>query len=203
MYRKIRDGKPEEISPVTYPLFILVAGLNILTILFAPEIIAIFAPPAYYDAIWIIPPVAMSVFFQFTYVFFGVFEFYFQKTYLVSAATLIGALANIALNYIFIRIFGYYAAGYTTLFCYMLFSAAHYIFMKRIVRNQYGKINVYPFRQFLLIVLVFCVCGFSILFTYKYIILRYSLAVIMFGIIFTRRNHIAKTYREIAETKGG
>ena len=81
MYRKIRDGKAQDISKIVYPLFALVACLNLIVICFAPEIIAVFAPKVYYDAIWVIPPVAMSVFFQFTYVSFGVFEFYYKKTY--------------------------------------------------------------------------------------------------------------------------
>lgn len=32
------------------------------------------------------------------------------------------AVANVVLNFIFIRIFGYVAAGYTTLACYILYS---------------------------------------------------------------------------------
>ena len=35
--------------------------------------------------------------------------------------------ANVVLNFIFIRIFGYVAAGYTTLACYILYSVGHYV----------------------------------------------------------------------------
>lgn len=36
----------------------------------------------------------------------------------------------------FIRLFGYIAAGYTTLACYMLYSVGHYIVSKRILVNE-------------------------------------------------------------------
>lgn len=43
------------------------------------------------------------------------------------------AVANVVLNFIFIRIFGYVAAGYTTLACYILYSVGHYVVSKRIL----------------------------------------------------------------------
>lgn len=197
MYRKIRDGKAREISNVMYPLFVMVAGVNILLICFAPEAIAIFAPPPYHDAIWIIPPVAMSVFFEFTYVSFGVFEFYYKKTYFVTIATLSGAVLNIGLNAIFIRLFGYYAAGYTTLFCYMVFSLMHYIFMRRIVKEYIGNENVYPLRQFLIICIVFLVTGFLLLLTYGNIFVRYGAIIIIVVVIFLARKKVKSTIQQV------
>ena len=39
---------------------LLVAGANSLLILFAPEAVKLFAPPEYYEAIYIIPAVSAS-----------------------------------------------------------------------------------------------------------------------------------------------
>lgn len=74
-----RAKQISDISKVAYPAFVVVAGVNILLIAFAPEAIAIFAPTEYYDAIYVIPPVTMSVFFMFSYNFFAVFEFYYEN----------------------------------------------------------------------------------------------------------------------------
>ena len=52
------------------------------------------------------------------------------------AASMAAAGANVVLNFIFIRLFGYIAAGYTTLACYMLYSVGHYIVSKRILVNE-------------------------------------------------------------------
>ncbi len=62
-----------------------------------------------------------SVFFMFLYPLFANIEFYYEKTKFVMVASCSGALLNILLNYIFIGLYGYYAAGYTTLICYMVF----------------------------------------------------------------------------------
>ena len=39
------------------------------------------------------------------------------------------AALNILLNFVCINIFGYFAAGYTTLYCYIVFTIYHYCFM--------------------------------------------------------------------------
>ncbi|HQP90854.1 MAG TPA: oligosaccharide flippase family protein, partial [Bacteroidales bacterium] len=198
MYRKIRDGEAQEISSVMYPMFVMVAGINILLICFAPEVLAIFAPSSYFDAVWIIPPVAMSVFFQFTYVSFAVFEFYYKKTHYVTLATLSGALLNIGMNVVFIRFFGYYAAGYTTLFCYIVFSGMHYIFMKIIVRKYIGNENIYPLKQFLIICIIFLICGFLLLLTYHNAYIRYGVVVVGFIMAFLMRNKFKKLIKEVS-----
>ena len=104
IYRKIKDGRTTDIKSVVYPALVIVAAANLLLIAFAPEAVRIFAPKEYYDAIWVIPPVAMSVFFMFMYGFFANFEFYYEKTKLMSLATCAGALLNIILNFVCINI---------------------------------------------------------------------------------------------------
>ncbi|MFR5804977.1 MAG: lipopolysaccharide biosynthesis protein, partial [[Clostridium] symbiosum] len=65
IYQRIREREVDKIKRVAYPSFVLIAMVNLLLIVFAPEIIGIFAPIEYYEAIWVIPPIAMSVFFMF------------------------------------------------------------------------------------------------------------------------------------------
>lgn len=131
IYKKIKAKQVNDISKIGYASMILIGACNIALIAFAPEIVSIFAPKEYYQAIWVIPPVAMSVYFMFAYDLFAKFEFYYENTKLIALATVLSALLNITLNYIFIAIFGYYAAGYTTLLCYMLYALFHYYAMKR------------------------------------------------------------------------
>ncbi|MCR5609723.1 MAG: oligosaccharide flippase family protein, partial [Lachnospiraceae bacterium] len=124
MFQKIKEKKIEQISTIAYSSLIIIAAVNILLITFAPEVVAIFAPESYMEAIWIIPPIAMSVYFVFSYTLYANFEFYYKKTTHIMIASVIGASLNILLNYIFLNIFGYYAAGYTTLVCYIIYSFA-------------------------------------------------------------------------------
>lgn len=188
-YKKIKSGNVTDIKKVMYPAMIMVAIFNLLLIAFAPEIVRIFAPIEYYDAIWVIPPVTMSVYFMFLYFFFSDFEFYFEKTKGISVATMIGAVINIVLNYIFINLIGYVVAGYTTLFCYILYSVLHYIFMNKICHKYFPDEKVYNLKVIVGISLAFMVVGFLITITYNFAILRYMIIVfiIMCLVIFRKK----------------
>ena len=67
LYQKIREKNYAAIPKVVYPSLILIAAANLALIAIAPEAVAIFAPPEYQEAIYVIPPVAMSVFATYLY----------------------------------------------------------------------------------------------------------------------------------------
>ena len=79
MYTSLRDKKYKDIKKVSNLLLLLMAGLVWLLMAFAPEVVKLFASEAYYEAIYVIPPIAASVFFIFMYVLFSNLEFYFKK----------------------------------------------------------------------------------------------------------------------------
>lgn len=201
-YSKQKAGRQEDIATLAYPTLILVAGLNLALIAFAPEIVRIFAPPQYHDAIWVIPPVAMSVYFMFTYGFFASFEFYFEKTGYVAAATMAGAVLNIILNFIFIKIFGYFAAGYTTLACYIVYSMCHYLGMRKICKDSLGGKKVYSLKKLLAISVGFMALGFAVMFTYFNNWVRYGAIAIFAVVLVIKRKWIVETVKQILSTKG-
>lgn len=187
MFQKIKNNQAKQISPIAYSSLIIIAGVNILLISFAPEAVAIFAPKSYVEAIWVVPPVAMSVYFVFSYTLFANFEFYYKKTTQIMFASIIGAVLNIILNYIFINIYGYVAAGYTTLACYIIYAIAHYYFMKMVCRKEMNGIEVYDQKILLIISGTFLICGFIIMFTYRQPIFRYALiGIAIIGCILCR-----------------
>ncbi|MBO4456368.1 MAG: oligosaccharide flippase family protein [Butyrivibrio sp.] len=203
IYKKIKESKAQEIGKIAYTSMIIIAVLNLGLMALAPEAVMLFAPKSYYDAIWIIPPVATSVFFMFMYMFFASFEFYYSKTVLIAIATCIGAGLNIVLNYIFIGMYGYYAAGYTTLICYIVYALVHYIFMKKVCKANYGECKVYDTRIIVMISVVFMACGVILLMTYKMRGVRYliiAISVIMAAIF---RNRIKETVDNILRIKKG
>ena len=201
MYKKIKSKSINDISKVAYPSFLIISGVNVLLIAFAPEIITIFAPKEYYEAIWVIPPVAMSVYFMFLYTFFAVFEFYYSKTKLITLATTIGALLNIVLNYIFINIFGYHAAGYTTLVCYIAFAVFHYIFMLKICNDYLDKVKPYNTKIMLVITFVFLMISFIFLFSYENIIIRYGIILIILFCVFFNYKKIIRMLNSLIQLK--
>lgn len=93
--------------------------------LLAPEILLVMGGEKYLPAISVMPPIIMGTFFQFLYGIYANVEQFAKKTSGMAIATGIAAVANLGLNYIFIPMVGYKAAGYTTLFCYVLLAIIH------------------------------------------------------------------------------
>lgn len=193
MYRKIEENKIEDIKSIAYTSFAFIAIVNIFLIALAPEIIAIFAPKEYYDAIWVIPPVVMSVFFSFSYYFFAIFEYYFERTKTIAIASCFGAILNIILNYLLIPIFGYFAAGYTTLVCFIIYAVLHYTFMRKICKEKLEGREPFSVKVYIIIAAIFMAFGFVFQMTYSNILVRYSLLLaFLIGILLKRKLLLSK-----------
>ena len=188
IFKKIRDERTADIPRIAYLMLGVIGVVNLLLIAFAPDIVKIFAPSEYYDAIWIIPPVAMSLFFTFMSFLFVDFEMYYERTTYVTISTVASALLNILLNFVFIRIYGFLAAGYTTLIGYAIYAILHYIFMCKALSKE-SKRNVYSTKTLLSISVAFVVVGFILMITYKYSILRYCIiaCAMIASVIFRKR----------------
>lgn len=190
MYRRLKERKYAAIEPVTNKLLILVAGTNILLILFAPEIISIFAPARYKDAIWVIPPVAASVFFMFLFQRYINVEVYYGATTSVSSTSILVAMLNVALNYICIKQWGYLAAGYTTLISYIVFCIVHYFNLKKICRKNCEGNQVFSAGYTLGISAAFLVLVFALMALYEHRIMRFVLAAGLCAFAFYKRDFI-------------
>lgn len=179
--------KANQLSGIRKNASFLVIGfgaLSILPMVFAPEIISIFAEPGYRDAIYVVPPIAASVFFIFVYSLYSNIEYYYKKTGFIACATCISSCMNLLLNYIFIRHFGYYAAGYTTLACYMILVIGHYCFYRRTLRLQHMK-EIYDTKIVVAVSVTVLGCMFLFALSYPIWYLRYMLilAIIVLGLI--------------------
>ena len=201
IYQKIKEKKVEDISKIAYITLSIIAAANIVLIAFAPEAVAIFAPKEYYDAIYCIPPVALSVFFMFCYDLFAKFEFYYEKTHYIMAASMIGALVNIGLNYIFIKLCGYVAAAYTTLVCYIFFDIMHYVLMKKVCKEYLDGVKVYDIRIIAGMSVAFSALGFAYLATYRLDYVRYGLTIVIIIFAIAKRHYIKEKVWEILTLK--
>lgn len=188
-YQKIKDNRPKDVTPVAYSSMIMMAVISLGLILLAPEAVAIFAPKSYHEAIYIMPPVAMGIFFLYCYDMFAKFAFYYEKTVFVMIVSVTGAVLNVILNYIFIGWYGYMAAGYTTLFCFMIHALGHYYFMRRVCRECCDDQQPYEGKRLLGIIVPFLAAGTGLLATYDYPAIRYGivLAALIVGIAFRKR----------------
>ena len=196
-YKSIKDKEYCGLRKSVNSILLFVAIICLLVMVFAPEVIKIFATKEYYEAVWIIPPVAASVYFMFLYPVFSNVSFYFEENKFIMIASCVGAILNLILNYIFIPIFGYITAGYTTLICYILFGIAHYFCYKKVIKKNLKCSNIYDIR-FICIVSVFLLISmFFMLFIYKFTVLRYSLIVLIIILIIYKRKDVVNQIKRL------
>lgn len=202
LYQKIREKNYRAMSKVVYPSLVLIAVANLALIAIAPEIVAIFAPQEYGDAIYVIPPVAMSLFATYLYCCFAPFEFYFEKRAWTTIGTFTSAVANIILNYIFIQLCGYQAAGYTTLVCYLLNAIMHYFFMRKVCRIYLDNIRPYDPKILVLIAVIFMGIGFLYIPLYSNIVVRYGFTAVLLLILYINRKKLMYAASELLGKRG-
>lgn len=151
MYKKLKAGHLEEIRRTSGLLCLMVGGATLVMSLFAPILVRIMATSDYSQAIWVIPPVAASVFFVFLYMMFANIEMYYNETKGIPLISVICSGTNLLLNAVFIPVYGYVAAGWTTLGCYILLTILHYLMMKKACRKYHVEESLFPENALLLI----------------------------------------------------
>ena len=121
---------------------------------------------------------------------FANIEYYFEETKIVAIASVIVAFMNIALNYVFIGLSGFVAAGYTTLACYVAFAMSHYFVAKYICKKHKQNEKLFDIRFIVLISLAFLIFTMIITALYDLSILRYGIIIILCFICMAKRNSI-------------
>lgn len=168
-YENCKGGNYKKIADVVKPLITIFAAASILGELFGPEMIRILGTECYYDAVYVIPPIVSGVFFQVLYYIFANIIFYHKQTKYVMYASVLATIINISLNYFLIPIYGYVAAGYTTLISYLCQAVLNYKAMKHIANR-----SIYDMKHIMLISLSVLMFSFITLFLYDYPVIRYS-----------------------------
>lgn len=191
LYKRMKKEEYSGIPGISNTFLLIILCILTMITCFAPEVVWIVGSKKYLEAIWAIPPVCGSAYFIFLQNLFANVEYYFEKTKLIAAASVGVAVLNIVLNYIFIHLFGYLAAGYTTLFCYMVYSFVHYFVLKRICsQNSVNLKMLFDLKTVIgLSILMLAVTGIM-LFIYRSQYLRYSIFVILLIVGIVKRDYI-------------
>ncbi|MBE5946158.1 MAG: hypothetical protein E7259_04325 [Lachnospiraceae bacterium] len=190
IFQKIKAKEETKIQPVGMGALFLVAIFNLCLIIFTPEVVTIFAPSSYKDAVDLMVPITMSVFFVFIYNMLVDIELYYEKTKITMVVSIICAIVNIALNYVCIPKFGYVVAGYTTLFSYFLMACIHYLANKIILKKYSKNRPIYKLGPILIISVVFVLCGTGICFIYDNLIARIAVFIAFSLVLWCNKNRI-------------
>lgn len=189
LYDKFQEKRYVEIKKISKKFALLYAGLIIGIMLIAPEIVYVMGGKVYIEAIGVMPPVILSMVFQFFYSFYFNTEYFYGETYVISIGTTIAALINFGLNYIFIPKYGYIAAAYTTLVGYAIMYVYHYL----IVKIKLKKSFMFDNQFHALVIAVLAIVQLLISFIYNEIIIRYlviGIYIILFIFICIKNKQI-------------
>lgn len=192
IYKCLKDGDEKKLSTQITAIVAFVAVLTIGLICVVPDVFTLLLPESYYPAVKAIPPVAAGAFFLFLYPLFGSVEFYYEENKYITAASCVGAAANILLNHIFINLFGYIAAAYTTLVCYIGFSVCHYYFSVKIMKKNGASVRIYNIYAIAGISAVLIIAALGLTALYDHTVIRWSvIAVIMITAAVMRKKIIS------------
>lgn len=196
-YECLRDKHYKELDNVTKTLILAFGLMTVGVIAVAPEVVLILGSRKYLPAIWVIPPIAIGVFYTCCYNSFASIEFYFSKTKYVMVASVVGAVLNIILNAIFIPTFGFVAAGYTTAVSYLVLALVHGLFAVRICKQEKLGTAVYDYKVIFLIGILFTVIAGLMTATYSFTIVRYGIIAVLIIALFINRQKVSSLLNKL------
>ena len=197
MYERLNEKDFKAIRKNTTYILLGLAMIIIALMFFAPEVVLIFGSKKYIDAIYVVPPVAASVFFIFLFNIFAIPQMYYEDKRFMPIASMIAAVLNLILNYIFIRIYGYFAAGYTTLVCYIVYSIGHFYFSKAVCKKHMPGVELFEIQKIVLIGSFLVGCSILFNFLYRFTIIRYFLGGALVTILLIQKKKIVRLIKEI------
>lgn len=135
-YRLLAGEKYRELKEKNNFLVMLFMFLTCGSLLIGPDIIHIMAEQEYWDSVYALIPLTISVFINFMYIFSVGVEYFCKKTGYISLTTLVCTAVNIILNYFFIIHFGYIAAAYATCLSKLFLFVLHHVRAKKLLQED-------------------------------------------------------------------
>ncbi len=191
IYEKCKEEDYKSINKITCEILSVFAVVLLLIIMCAPEVVRIMGTEEYMDSVFVIPPIISAVFFQVLYHVFANIVYYYKKPVYVMYGSVLATIFNIITNYVFINAFGYYAAGYTTLACYVLQAVIDYWAMGKVVGKKVLNMK-YIITLSLVVIIVSIACNYI----YKLFFIRYGIIVTILMICLICRNKILRIVKQ-------
>ncbi|MCD7739118.1 MAG: polysaccharide biosynthesis C-terminal domain-containing protein, partial [Lachnospiraceae bacterium] len=133
------------------------------------------------------------------YNIFAIPQMYYERQKFMSIASIAAAGLNIILNYIFINLFGFLAAGYTTVACYLCYSVGHYVFCRKVCIEKIGSMELYNTKAIWGISMGVLSCSIIFNFLYAFSYIRYALIVVAGIVAIIKRKSIMNIIRTVSK----
>lgn len=195
IFERIGRRELQDNRKVTVLLSSGIAFMLLGIIALAPEVIYVMAGEQYASAVWVVPPVTMSLLLLYYSDLFDCLLFFYEAKIFLAIGAIVSAVINIILNYIFIPRFGFVVAGYTTLISYLLLALIDYLYMLKICREHDIDKNLYNIKGLILVFIVFAGLGFTAMSLYEYPLVRYLIITIVFILMIIFRKKLFELYK--------
>ena len=172
----------------------LVSVVCILVVLFAREGVMLFATEDYIDAVWFVAPLVFATQISFVSGLIGNIIFYYEKTQYMSMITIICATVNIITNIFGIQLFGYIAAGYTTLLSSFMKMMLYYLCAKKFEKDLHNIINLKWLFSIFVITIMFIVYGMVF---NDNLMMKLWLVFLIFAVCFLLRKKITYMIKKV------
>ncbi len=153
---------------------------------FSKEMIVIMGSKDYWEGTTLFIPIIIGIYFLFLYTLPVGIEYFYKETKYIAITTFVSALVNVVLNYLFIPVFGYQAAAYTTAISYLVMFFMHWVIANRIVK-QHNMKSIFKINDFLKNGLSVCLIGIIVIFLNPHPVYKYA-AYVVFTIAIYLRN---------------
>ncbi|TDE51299.1 lipopolysaccharide biosynthesis protein [Flavobacterium sp. GT3P67] len=185
--------KNNTLEPIRKTNNLIALGMCLLTIIIitiAPEVMMILGAKNFWEAKWVVMPIAIGTLYQYMYNTYTGLELYHKKTIIIAIGTIFAAILNYFLNSMFIPIFGYIAAAYATFFSYFALALFHLFAHKKVTKKK-----VYDDKFIWLIAIVTTLICFLIIKLYDFILIRYLVLILfIMGVGYLQRKNVKIVY---------
>jgi O-antigen/teichoic acid export membrane protein len=160
-------------------VFSIIAVVALGLILFAREIVFVLADEKFHPGLSVVPVVVVG------YLFYGMFSVYIRyiaytkKTVYSSIAAITAGVSNIALNALFIPVYGYIAAAYTTVVSYFIMFFLSWLAAKFILKQKMTPLWVVWKPTLIVFMCAAAVYGLDIIFVNAFLFSIMKVAVLL------------------------
>lgn len=178
LFEKLGRNEGQEVKKPWYVIAILFGFISWFLVALSPELIMVLGGSKYKAAIYLVAPMLSGVLYRFYSNIYSSMQHYYKKTQYVAIGDVIVMIANIILNYVCIKFFGYQAAAYTTAVSYMLLMIVQGIMEKKVTGGR-----IVPLSKMMLIVLLVFGLNVVTMLTFGWnFLLRYVIILVISGV---------------------
>lgn len=157
-------------------LYLELALVVMLCLMFlAPEVVKIMTIEDYWSGIYMIPPLVFASFEMYMYTVYVNVEYYYKSTKYIAFNTVVAAVTNLVLNFIFVPYFGGMAACFTTVASYLLSFFMHSHHSRKLDKD------LFPPKQFIKPIIIFIVAIIAAYLLMDFWIVRWAMVFLGLG----------------------